>query len=300
VAKAVSRLGKGLSALITPGSEQDATAFAGSRVAGGVEPQVLPLGSIRPSKLQPRQHFEERSLRELADSIRSKGLLQPLIVRPSDGGAYELVAGERRWRAAQAAGLQTVPAIVKSVSDAEALELSLVENLQRADLNAVERAEAYRRYLEAFGGTVEELAERLGESRANVSNYLRLLNLSDEVLRMLTAGELSMGHVRAIAGVEDRARQIAIARLAARRRLAVRQVEAIVKSSAAVSDERGGRGSRPVHITDAEQALTRALGLPVRIQPGRAKNSGRIVIGFSNLEEFERVAVRLGWNQERG
>jgi ParB family chromosome partitioning protein len=223
-------------------------------------------------------------------------MLQPVLVRPAGDGEYQLVAGERRWRAAQLAGLERIPAIIRAASDAESVELALTENLQREDLNALERAEAYRQYLDAFGASVDELAVRVGESRPSVSNYLRLLKLDAPVQDLIRAGELGMGQARAIAGVEDRQAQLALARLAVRRNLSVRQVEALAKLADGVREEGGARGTveRPRHFDDVERAFGRALGLAVQVKPGRGKNAGRIVIRYRSLQEFDRVAERLG------
>ncbi len=288
------RLGKGLSALIAPRpaatrSAEEKTVTASQGVAS------IPLDRIRRNPNQPRRQFDERSVGSLAASIRSKGLLQPVLVRPLADGEYQLVAGERRWRAAQLAGLDRIPAIIRAATDAESIELALIENLQREDLNALERAEAYRQYLEAYGASVDELAVRVGESRPSVSNYLRLLNLNSSVQDLIRAGELGMGQARAIAGIEDPQAQLGLARLAVRRNLSVRQVEALAKQRVGVREEGARAGvERPKHLDDVERAFGRALGLAVQVKPGRGKNAGRIVIRYRSLEEFDRVAERLG------
>jgi ParB family chromosome partitioning protein len=256
----------------------------------------IPVGEIEPNPNQPRSEFTVSRLEELAASIRSKGVLQPVVVRAKKTGGFTLVAGERRWRAAQAAGLSTIPAIVRELSDADSVEIALIENLQREDLTPLERATAYQRYLESFRSTADELAARLGESRANVSNYLRLLRLPEEVRELLRIGELGMGQARAIAGISDPRKQLALARLAVRRNLSVRQVEALVKNA------QEGRDAVPAvapsaasrHADELAGRFSRALGLPVRLVPGRKKNSGRIVIQYANLEDFDRVCEKLG------
>lgn len=256
------------------------------------------IDAIRPNPNQPRTVFDEAALAELAASIRQSGVLQPVLVRSSGDGRYELVAGERRWRAARQAGLTAIPAIVHALSDSESLEIALIENLQRDDLRPLERAAAYQRYIESFGVSPEQLATRLGMSRANVVNYMRLLKLPPLVRELLEQGELGMGQARAIAGVLDPQRQLAIARLAARRNLSARQVEALVSResdgpSTRPEDDKASSG-KSRHYREIEAAMSRAIGLPVELHPGRAKNAGHLTIRYRSLEEFETLADRLG------
>ncbi len=301
--KNTKRLGRGLSALVTqhPVDAGDVVPAApvGPTDALAQPAQSLPIDRIVANPRQPRSTFDETSLAELAESIRTKGLLQPIVVRAVGDGAFELVAGERRWRAAKLAGLDTIPAVVRDLSDSESLEIALIENIQREDLAPLERAAAYRLYLDRFGGSVEELAKKLCESRANVSNYLRLRALQPEVCFMLGNGQLSMGHARAIAGVANVKQQLAIARLAARRNLSVRQVEELARKAGEAAVSEPGLVSGPeesasqAHIHDLEKALSKSLGLRVRLHPGRRKNSGRLVISYGSLEEFEVITRRL-------
>ncbi|MBK9119239.1 MAG: ParB/RepB/Spo0J family partition protein [Phycisphaerales bacterium] len=299
MSKAPARLGRGLSALVSNRRLDTPLPLQHAPPVDAVLPEI-PLDTIRPNPKQPRTLFDDQALAELAASVRQSGVLQPVLVRPVGDDQFELVAGERRWRAARLAGLMTIPAIVRSLDDRAALEIALVENLQREDLGPLERATAYQNYLHTFGGTVEELAQRLGESRANVSNYLRLLKLSPEVCFMLGAGELGMGQARALAGVVDPQRQLAMARLVARRNLSVRQVEELVRQATETDPidppaTRSARLSRGVgHLADVERSLSKALGLRVRLVAGRRKNSGRIVITYNNLDEFDRIAQQLG------
>lgn len=267
----------------------------GADLASGVKVRSLPIDQVVPNARQPRTRFDAGRLSELADSIRNSGLVQPVVVRPGADGRFELIAGERRWRAARQAGMQSVPAVVRDASDAEALELALVENLQREDLNPIERATAYERYIEAFGATAEQLAIRLGESRANVANYLRLLRFTGEIRDMIERGALGMGQARAIAGVTDPQRQLALARLAVRRNLSTRQVEALTKTATAspAGQPAAAERVRDANADHVQRSLSKALGLPVVLQPGKRKNSGRIVIRYSSLEEFDRIAERL-------
>jgi len=294
--KPTSRLGRGLTTLIS------ASMSSGTQSENAARPDDvvthIPIDSVRANPRQPRTSFSEASLAGLAESIRTNGVVQPIIVRHVEQG-YELVAGERRLRAAKMAGMQIIPAIIRYLGDRDALELALIENLQREDLTPIERATAYRNYLEEFGGTVDDLAKRLGESRANVSNYLRLLSLDPEVCYMLGAGQLSMGQARAIAAIEDRQRQIALAKIAVRRNLSVRQVENLVRqlTSETGREERSSTIQSVAtrrHCEQIAQAFSKAIGMPVRVFAGRKKNSGRVVISFRNLEEFEQLAGRVG------
>ncbi|HOO17650.1 MAG: ParB/RepB/Spo0J family partition protein [Phycisphaerae bacterium] len=291
MSKPTARLGKGLSALITPRAP-----VSQPTVARGSEPATtISVEAIRPNPRQPRKDFDDAAITQLANSIRTKGVLQPVIVRPAPDGGYELVAGERRLRAAKLAGLTQVPAIVRDVSDADSVEIALIENLQREDLNPLERAAAYRQYLDTFKSTVEELASRLGESRPNISNYLRLLDLAEPVRKLLASGELSMGHARAIASIENPERQLALAMLCIRRNLSVRQLEVLARqqtNTVTKVAERVPLQNR--HIAEVEQALARGLGLPVKLRPGRKKNSGRVVITYRNLDEFDLIANKIG------
>lgn len=286
--KPVPRLGKGLSALLATPAHRPTTDLPphthGTR--------YVPVDQIHPNPRQPRATFGEATLADLAGSIRDRGLLQPVLLRTRSGGGFELIAGERRWRAAQLAGLREIPAVVREASDAESLELALVENLQREDLAPLERAAAYQQYLDSFGGSADDLAARLGESRSNVANYLRLLKLQPEVCFLLGSGELSMGHARALAAIADEQRQLALARLAARRRLSVRAVEALAREPEQ-RPEAVRAATRRVHAEHTSEQLSKALGMPVSLIPGKKKNSGRVVIHFSSLEEFDRIAERL-------
>lgn len=302
--KPQSRLGRGLQTLVSarpaPAAPPGVNAVAAADVpsAGLLS---LPIGSITANPQQPRSTFDDATLQELAESIRANGVLQPVLVRQTGAGQWELVAGERRLRAAKLAGLTEVPAVARELSDAQSFELAIVENVQRQDLHPLERARAYQHYLERFGGTVENLAGRLGESRANVSNYLRILKLQPEIVDMLSVGELAMGQARALAGVDNPQRQLALARLAVRRNLSVRQVEELVKQAAedAVSRETHVRekddsdGQRR-HFSDIADAFSRCLGVSVTLKSGKRKNSGRIVITYNSLEDFDRIAQKLG------
>ena len=311
MAKSTPRLGKGLSALIGPRTSgpfrrpASAADDAGATAAGlddrpaAADLREIPIDDIQPNPNQPRTRIDDAALAELADSIRQSGVLQPVIVRPADDGGFELVAGERRWRAAKLAEHTVVPAIIRRLTDAEAFEIALIENLQREDLGPLERASAYQQLVDTLGVSADEVAARLGESRSNVANYLRLLRLQPEVREMVGDGSLGMGQARAIAGIRNPQRQLAIARVASRRNLAVRQVEILAKERD--RDEQGegnGRTSElDPHVSDIEQALSKGLGLPVALQPGKRKNSGRVVIRYNSLEEFDIIAEKLDGKQ---
>lgn len=296
------RLGKGLAELIqptavpvaTPGVETPMTAadVASPRLAV----RLVRCDAIRPNPLQPRTDIPEQGLAELTESIRKTGLIQPVLLR-AVGSRYELIAGERRWRAAQRAGLAEIPAIVRSASDEEMLELALVENIFREDLNAMQRARAYRRYCDEFGLTAEQVAGRLGEDRSTVANYLRLLELPESVQEMVEDGRLSMGHARALAGLDDRGQVERIANLVVTNFFSVRALEELVRKAKTTP----AHGRPPVaapakrpHIRDVEEQFMRALGVKVEIIEGRRKGSGRIIIRYGSLDDFDRIAERVG------
>jgi ParB family transcriptional regulator, chromosome partitioning protein len=267
-------LGRGLAALFG-----EAMPMAEAEAA----PQRVPIEQIRPGALQPRRHFSEEELEALAQSIREKGVLQPLLVRPvADGEArFELVAGERRWRAAQRAGLHEVPVIARALADAEALEIALVENLQREDLSALEEAAAYHRLVQEFGHTQAKIAAAIGKSRSHVANTVRLLSLPAAVRQRLAAGELTAGHARALLAAAEPA---ALAEVIVRRGLNVRAAERLAQRGAPVP-----RLSRPVDANTAalERDLAAALGLRVTIEA--KKRGGSLTLHYQSLDQLDRV-----------
>lgn len=247
----------------------------------------LPLEEVHPNRHQPRRRFDEEALAELADSIRQHGVLEPVIVRPV-GDQYELVVGERRWRAAKLADRSTIPAVVRAMSDRDAAELALVENLQREDLNPIEEAEAYQRLLEEFGLTQEEVAQRVGRERSTVANRLRLLALGATVRRWLEEGKLSAGHARALLGCPSERDRESLGRRAIDEGLSVRQVEALVKAL--------GQGRRPAakrrverdpHWAAIEDELRSALGTKVSVM--KQGRRGKIEIEFYDEEDIDRI-----------
>lgn len=276
-------LGKGLGALIP--------ANVGEQISGLEEVLVA---DVRPNPYQPRSHFDEETLASLAESIREVGVLQPILIRPVEGG-YELVAGERRWRAARRVGLQTIPAMVRDTDDASALEHALVENLHRSDLNVLEEAAAYQQLIEDFQLTHEEVAARVGRSRAAVSNTLRLLQLPPTVQRLVRDGSLSMGHARALLGTPDRAFQEQLARRAANDGLTVRAVEEAIRSREGEAESAEGaliaasptRQLRPPGLLELEELL--GDHLDTRVTVSMTAKKGKVVIEFSDLEDLERI-----------
>lgn len=279
------RLGRGLASLI---GEQNAP--QPRMPAEGVQ-RVVAVDQLMAGELNPRQEFREDELTELADSIRQKGLVQPLIVREHQAGGYEIVAGERRWRAAQRAGLHMVPVIVRSLSDQEVLELAIIENVQRSDLNAIEEASGYRELMDRFAYTQDKLSEVIGKSRSHLANTLRLLKLPPIVQSMVREGQLTAGHARALIGRDD-------AELLAHRiidkDLTVRDVEAMVQALDLAQEQPPMRRIRDKDpdTRHFEQQLTDALGLRVEVKPGSGE-SGSLTIRYSNYDQLELLRERL-------
>jgi ParB family chromosome partitioning protein len=286
-------LGKGLAALIPPGSEN-----------GRLE--EISVDRIRPNPYQPRQHFDEQALNELAESIQTLGLLQPVVVRRT-GDIYELIAGERRWRAARRAGLKSIPAVVRESDDTDSLVQALTENLQRESLTPLEEANAYQQLVEDFNLTHEEIAAKVGKSRPAITNALRLLQLPPVVQRLLGEGRLSAGHARALLGVPDRATQERLGVEFAAKGVSVRQAEQRVRAllSAAEPQRQGGSTkAKSSHTPGAGDSQARALAADVEDQLGKklnaevrvelsSKGSGRILIRFADVEDLERVAKAI-------
>jgi ParB family chromosome partitioning protein len=255
----------------------------------------VPIDRIRRSDLNPRKNFAEKELKELADSIREKGLVQPLVVRPlkNTPGHYEIVAGERRWRAAQLASLRTIPVIIRSLSDKEALELAIIENVQRSDLNAIEEAGGYRQLVENFGYTQEELGQIIGKSRSHLANTMRLLKLPESVQALVRDGSLSAGHARALVGHEDAE---AIAKEIVVKGLNVRDVEALVMgrkpSAEGSASPKPSTSQKDADTRAVEREMSDALGLSVVINPGSGE-AGEVIVRYKTLEQFETVHKAL-------
>lgn len=287
-----SGLGRGLGALIP----SDVTTPAGEE---GSAYREVPLSSVIVNRYQPREHFDEESLDGLTESVREMGVLQPILVRENDDG-FELIAGERRWRAAKRAGLQTIPVIVRNVEDMGSLEQALVENLHRQDLNALEEAAGYQQLIEEFGLTQEEASKRVGKSRSTVANMLRLFHLPPSVQRLIGEGTLSAGHARAILGTPDRAYQEALARRVVADQLSVRQVEELVRVRQQLEE-----ATAPSAPSSATEAPLKAPGileferlmsdqLDTKVSVAMSARRGKVVIEFADLADLERIYRIIG------
>jgi len=272
-------LGRGLGALLS----SDRTIDLGS------EPSDVDLESISPGPMQPRTHFDEASLASLAESIRSHGIVQPLLVRRRDNG-YELIAGERRWRAAKLAGLTRVPVVVKEVPDEDLLEIALIENIQRENLNPIEEAQAYKKLIDTVGLTQESLATRVGRDRTYITNYLRLLRLPDDLQRLVIDSRLSTGHARTLLGLSHVDLQRRLARQIIDGGLSVRATEQLVYKVTADRPAKAKTTAPQVdpNVRAAETKLRRALGTQVKIQVG-AEGAGKVEISFFNTQDLDRI-----------
>ncbi len=284
-------LGRGLSSLLGTPAAGQGTAGEGSRGA-----RNLPVGKIHPGRFQPRRDFDQTALAELAQSIKAQGVLAPILVRrdPKDPAAYELIAGERRWRAAQIAQLHEIPAVVKDLSDREALEAALVENLQRRDLNAIEEALGYKRLMDEMDFTQERVAEAVGKSRPHVANTLRLLDLPASAQKLLSEGKITAAHARVALAAKDPA---LFAEIIAREGLSVREAEARLKAAADPATKKkklkpANPAARDADTRAIERRLTEALGLRVELKP-RKGGSGELVLHYASLDQFDDLLSRL-------
>ena len=280
MAKAKGGLGKGLDALFVDNNTDAAST------------SVLAISDIEPNRDQPRKQFDPAALADLADSIREYGVLQPLVVRPMTDGSYQLVAGERRWRAARMAGLSEVPVVVRELSDVQTMELALIENLQREDLNAIEEAAGYKELMEKFGFTQEQVSAKVGKSRPVVTNALRLLNLPPEVLTMVETGQISAGHARALLAFEDDSAIRLIAKEILKKGLSVRQVELLAKKSR--QEKKAPRQQSAwdnSYFAEVQLALCQCLSRKVKVE-GEG-NKGRLVIEFYNEDDLRQIAAVL-------
>lgn len=287
-------LGRGLNALIAKPPAGPAAAAATARQAtppppaetGAETVRSLPVARIDPNPDQPRTRFDAAAVEELAQSIRTDGIIQPILVRPS-GDRYLIVAGERRWRAAKQAGLAEIPAIVRDIGDERLLEIALIENIQREDLNPIEVAQALRRLAQELQLSHEELAQRTGKDRSTISNLLRLLRLPIEVQNLVAEDQLSMGHARAVLALEHETQQIEVAERVVAQGLSVRAVEKLIKSMLEPPAKPDPEPLDP-NVAAAETRLTEVLGTPVRLK-SRGKNKGRIEIDYSSQDELDRI-----------
>ena len=270
-------LGRGLSALLA------------DSLAQGDELLEIDIDLIEPNPDQPRYHFREDKLNELAQSIKVNGLVQPILLRRVSNGRYQIVAGERRWRAAQKAGLHKVNAVIRSIPDAKLLELALIENIQRQELNPIEEAHAYQKLIQTLGLTQDEVAQRVGKDRSSIANYLRLLKLPEEIQQMLIEDQLSMGHARALLGFESEEESLKLANEVVARKMSVRETEQAVKRAASGPSirESSTRRQNDANIQAAELKMKRHLGTQVKIHLNQ--NGGMIEVEFSSMSELDRI-----------
>lgn len=281
-------LGKGLNAIFMENESEDKNSTV-----------TLKIADIEPNRSQPRQDFDEAALADLANSISQHGLLQPLLVRPLIGGGYQLVAGERRWRACRMAGLNEVPVVVRELTDSETMELALIENLQREDLSPIEEALGYKTLMDTYGFTQEDVSKSVGKSRPAVANVLRLLNLPDEVIAMVRSGELSAGHARTLLALKDETKMLELAQLAVENDVSVRELERAVKklNKAAAEEEQPTEAQKPVKRSsfydEVELALNEHLARKVKVCGGE-KDKGILQIEFYSAEDLKELAQLLG------
>lgn len=287
-AKKRESLGRGLDALL--GSTDTSTA-RGSAETGNGELQSLAVTSINAGKYQPRRHFDEALLGELAESIKTQGVLEPVIVRKSGPGRYELIAGERRWRASQIAGLAEIPALVREIDDRSAIAIALIENIQRQDLSPLEEAQSLARLIAEFKLTHQHAADAVGRSRAAVSNLLRLLELPEEIRKLLDDGELEMGHGRALLTLPA-ARAVALARKAVDQQWSVRELEQAVRLSSEPPKGKPAKAKRDADIVALESQLAEKLGARVALNHGRG-GRGKVVIHYHSLDELDGILGRI-------
>jgi len=304
--KPKSRLGRGLSSLISadttapvvnleiPPEAMEPVSQGHSSPPG---PTEIPLAEIVPNPHQPRRDFNEQALAELAASLKSTGMIQPVIVRRQQEGGYQLIAGERRWRAARLAGLAAIPAIVRDVDGFTQAQMALVENIQRENLNPIERAQAYRGMIEQLGLTQAELASRLGEDRSSIANHLRLLELPEAVRQMIREGKISLGHAKLLSGKSDPVEQERLANLVVGQELSVRNLEKLIQNSSA-KPPAAAPAPPSAYLSELEKSLTRQLGLRAFVRAARARGKGKVIIQYNSLDEFDRLLAVLGVKAE--
>ena len=290
-------LGRNLEALL--GRSAATTAAKPAAVASGDGLRKLSVALLQPGKYQPRRDLREESLADLADSIKAQGVIQPIVVRPVGGatkdGRYEIIAGERRWRAAQRAGLTDVPVVIRQVSDRAAIAMSLIENIQREDLNPLEEANALKRLIDEFKLTHDEAAQAVGRSRAAISNNLRLLDLTSEVKKLLAAGKLEMGQARALLALSSLT-QVQAAQTVVAKGLSTRETEALVKRTLADGGKPHGKAkaqAKDPNVRRLEQQLGAKLGAPVVIEHHKS-GKGRVVVSYGSLDELDGILAKLG------
>ena len=290
-------LGRGLDALLgagsreQPGVDEVQSASKSALDGEGSLLKELPVDIIQSGKYQPRRAMEPESLRELADSIISQGVMQPIVVRPISDKKYEIIAGERRWRATQLAGLHVIPVVIRDVSDQEAIAMALIENIQREDLNPIEEAASLQRLQKEFELTQQEVATAVGKSRSTVANMLRLMTLQEDVRRLLEHGDLEMGHAKALLGLEG-PDQSQAARVVTGKSLTVRQTEVLVRNWTEEKVQPGPERAADPNIRHLQDDLSQRLGAPVKIQHS-AKGKGRLVLSYNSLDELDGILSHI-------
>ncbi len=310
MSKSARRLGRGLDSLVSNLRSESTSVLADDleqvgekerprlSVAGReVNAAMLRVEDLNPNPFQPRDSADALDVTSLAHSIRQSGMLQPIAARHRDG-QYQIIAGERRWHAARSIGLTRVPVIIRDATDEQMLELALIENIQREDLNAIDRAKAYREFCSRFSLQPEEVANRLGEDRTTVVNYMRLLDLPVAIRKMVADRRLSMGHARCLLGIADDAHRLCLAESATHNELSVRALEEIVRrektrQSPATPAESQGQNARSAHLRELQQRFEEALKTKVTIHEGKRKGAGRIVVEYYSLDDFDRIAAKL-------
>lgn len=282
MAKKIGGLGKGLGAI-----------FIENETENGESTVTLNISELEPNRNQPRREFDEEALNSLADSIKQHGLIQPILVRPILGGGYMIVAGERRYRACQIAGVTEIPVVIRELTDKETMEIALIENLQRENLNPIEEAKGYRSLMDDYGLTQEQVSEVIGKSRPAVANSLRLLNLPDEITVMLEQGKLSSGHARALLSFDNEAEMIRVANEIALSDMSVRQIEKIAQQKKKTSTPKQAPVKAPTYYSIVEQTLGEYLGTKVKVTPLKNKKGGTLSIEFYSNDDLQSLAQKL-------
>ena len=295
-----SRLGRGLDSLVSVESPAAVVAAEPVEAAADLQTQpgslqYIPVSKIQPNPQQPRSAIDPQELVGLVDSLRTSGLLQPILVRRHND-TFQLIAGERRWRAAGQAGLQSIPAIVREANEQDMLEVALIENIQRSDLNPMDKAAAYAAYLSRLSVTQDQASHRLGQDRTTIANYIRLLELDKQVREMVAGGTLSMGHARALLGIADPLEQRRLAKLITKDNLSVRRAETLVRQANQAEPTKPKAVeelAKQANLREVEDTLSRRLNRKVRIQTRGKGDKGQVVISFENLDEFDELEARL-------
>ena len=312
--KSKPRLGRGLSSLISisdlpverelpaplevpggatsPGNGEPVHSVVSSASREGASLEI-PLDAVVPNPHQPRRTMDEASIAELAASLKATGLIQPIVVRKA-GEQYQLIAGERRWRAARLAGFKVIPALLRDVDSFTQAQMALVENIQRENLNPIDRAQAYRTLMNQLGLTQAELAGRLGEDRSSIANHLRLLDLAEPVQAMVSDGRITLGHAKILAGVPDILEQDRLANLVVAQGLSVRNLERLLQENTLPAPKATPPANSSAHLLDLEKSLSRQLGMRVQIRSGAKKGRGRVIVHYASLDQFDELLGRLG------